>query len=102
MKGKSPLLLEPDFIAEGLRTYQTHTNHPRYFMQWSRRFIGLKPFLTLAVAGWKGYADVIRKPSCPAGLSSRPIAELRMDGCQRYTVTSIAEELKESNVTYNI
>ena len=61
MKGKSPLLLEPDFIAEGLRTYQTHTNHPRYFMQWSRRFIGLKLFLTLAVAGWKGYADVIRK-----------------------------------------
>ena len=61
MKGKSPLLLEPDFIAEGLRTYQTHTNHPRYFMQWSRRFIGLKLSLTLAVAGWKGYADVIRK-----------------------------------------
>ena len=61
MKGKSHLLLEPDFIAEGLRTYQTHTNHPRYFMQWSRRFIGLKLFLTLAVAGWKGYADVIRK-----------------------------------------
>jgi glutamate/tyrosine decarboxylase-like PLP-dependent enzyme len=61
MKGKNPLLLEPDFIAEGLRTCQTHTNHPRYFMQWSRRFIGLKPFLTLAVAGWKGYADVSRK-----------------------------------------
>ena len=61
MKGKSHLLLEPDFIAEGLRTYQTHTNHPRYFMQWSRRFIGLKLFLTLAVAGWKDYADVIRK-----------------------------------------
>lgn len=61
MKGKSHLLLEPDFIAEGFRTYQTHTNHPRYFMQWSRRFIGLKLFLTLAVAGWKGYADVIRK-----------------------------------------
>ena len=61
MKGKSPLLLEPDFIAEGLRTYQTHTNHPRYFMQWSRRFIGLKLSLTLAVSGWKGYADVIRK-----------------------------------------
>jgi len=61
MKGKIPLLLEPDFIAEGLRTYQTHTNHPRYFMQWSRRFIGLKLSLTLAVAGWKGYADIIRK-----------------------------------------
>jgi glutamate/tyrosine decarboxylase-like PLP-dependent enzyme len=29
-------------------------------MQWSRRFIGLKLFLTLLVAGWDGYADVIR------------------------------------------
>lgn len=29
-------------------------------MQWSRRFIGLKVFLSLAVAGWDGYADVIR------------------------------------------
>jgi glutamate/tyrosine decarboxylase-like PLP-dependent enzyme len=29
-------------------------------MQWSRRFIGLKLFLTLLVAGWEGYAQVIR------------------------------------------
>ena len=29
-------------------------------LQWSRRFIGLKLFLTLLVAGWEGYADVIR------------------------------------------
>lgn len=29
-------------------------------MQWSRRFIGLKVFLSLAVAGWDGYADAIR------------------------------------------
>lgn len=29
-------------------------------MQWSRRFIGLKVFLSLAVAGWEGYAEVIR------------------------------------------
>ncbi len=29
-------------------------------MQWSRRFIGLKLFLTLAVAGWEGYAETIR------------------------------------------
>jgi glutamate/tyrosine decarboxylase-like PLP-dependent enzyme len=30
-------------------------------MQWSRRFIGLKLFLTLAVAGWDGYAETIRE-----------------------------------------
>ena len=29
-------------------------------MQWSRRFIGLKVLLALAVAGWDGYASVLR------------------------------------------
>jgi glutamate/tyrosine decarboxylase-like PLP-dependent enzyme len=29
-------------------------------MQWSRRFIGLKLFLSLAVAGWRGYEESIR------------------------------------------
>ncbi|HYN22097.1 MAG TPA: aminotransferase class V-fold PLP-dependent enzyme [Thermoanaerobaculia bacterium] len=29
-------------------------------LQWSRRFIGLKVFLSLAVAGWKGYERAIR------------------------------------------
>jgi len=29
-------------------------------MQWSRRFTGLKVFLSLAVAGWDGYAAAIR------------------------------------------
>lgn len=30
-------------------------------LQWSRRFIGLKLFLSLAVAGWEGYAAVLRR-----------------------------------------
>jgi glutamate/tyrosine decarboxylase-like PLP-dependent enzyme len=29
-------------------------------LHWSRRFIGLKLFLSLAVASWDGYADVLR------------------------------------------
>jgi glutamate/tyrosine decarboxylase-like PLP-dependent enzyme/predicted nucleotidyltransferase len=29
-------------------------------MQWSRRFIGLKVLMSLAVAGWDGYAQVLR------------------------------------------
>ena len=33
----------------------------RRSMQWSRRFTGLKLFLALAVAGWDGYAEVIRR-----------------------------------------
>jgi glutamate/tyrosine decarboxylase-like PLP-dependent enzyme len=32
----------------------------RTSIQWSRRFIGLKVFLSLAVAGWDGYARVLR------------------------------------------
>lgn len=30
-------------------------------IQWSRRFIGLKVLLSLAVAGWDGYADALRR-----------------------------------------
>ena len=30
-------------------------------MQWSRRFAGLKAFLSLAVAGWSGYEQVLRR-----------------------------------------
>jgi len=32
----------------------------QHSIQWSRRFIGLKVFLALAVAGWDGYAAVVR------------------------------------------
>jgi glutamate/tyrosine decarboxylase-like PLP-dependent enzyme len=32
-------------------------------MQWSRRFIGLKLFLTLATTGWDGYARILRHQS---------------------------------------
>jgi glutamate/tyrosine decarboxylase-like PLP-dependent enzyme len=55
------------------RTFRTQTGYmPReaagmevvdpygHSMQWSRRFIGLKLFLTLAVAGWDGYAETLR------------------------------------------
>jgi glutamate/tyrosine decarboxylase-like PLP-dependent enzyme len=30
-------------------------------LQWSRRFIGLKIFMSLAVAGWEGYAATLRQ-----------------------------------------
>jgi glutamate/tyrosine decarboxylase-like PLP-dependent enzyme len=32
----------------------------RTTMQWSRRFIGLKVFLSLLVAGWEGYEQALR------------------------------------------
>lgn len=37
-------------------------------MQWSRRFIGLKLWLTLAVAGWDGYAAALRHQAAMADL----------------------------------
>jgi glutamate/tyrosine decarboxylase-like PLP-dependent enzyme len=42
-------LVETDQIVEPHRTT----------IQWSRRFIGLKLFLTLLVAGWEGYEEAI-------------------------------------------
>jgi glutamate/tyrosine decarboxylase-like PLP-dependent enzyme len=42
--------------AEGLAIVDPYAHS----MQWSRRFIGLKVFLSLAVAGWAGYASSVR------------------------------------------
>jgi glutamate/tyrosine decarboxylase-like PLP-dependent enzyme len=42
--------------AAGLDVIDPYTHS----MQWSRRAIGLKVFLSLAVAGWEGYATAIR------------------------------------------
>lgn len=44
-------------------------------MQWSRRFIGLKVFLSLAVAGWEGYAEAIRHQTAMGDLLRRRLRE---------------------------
>jgi glutamate/tyrosine decarboxylase-like PLP-dependent enzyme len=49
----APYMPSPSEAAE---SYDPYTRS----MQWSRRFIGLKVFLSLAVAGWDGYAATIR------------------------------------------
>ena len=46
-------------------------------MQWSRRFIGLKLFLSLAVAGWEGYAEAIRQQTA---MGDRLRERLRAEG----------------------
>lgn len=43
--------------AEGLDIVDPYAHS----MQWSRRFTGLKLFLSLAVAGWEGYARCVRE-----------------------------------------
>ncbi len=42
--------------ARGMETAEAYESS----LQWSRRFIGLKLFLAVAVAGWDGYAETIR------------------------------------------
>ena len=44
-------------------------------MQWSRRFTGLKVFLSLAVAGWDGYAEAIRHQTRMGDLLREKLAE---------------------------
>jgi glutamate/tyrosine decarboxylase-like PLP-dependent enzyme len=44
-------------------------------IHWSRRFIGLKIFLALAVAGWDGYADVLRHMAKMGNELRRALAE---------------------------
>jgi glutamate/tyrosine decarboxylase-like PLP-dependent enzyme len=48
-------------------------------MQWSRRFIGLKVFLSLAVAGWEGYEAAVRHQTAMGG---RLRERLREEGWQ--------------------
>ena len=48
-------------------------------MQWSRRFSGLKLFLSLAVAGWEGYAAALRHQAAMGDLLR---AALARDGWQ--------------------
>jgi glutamate/tyrosine decarboxylase-like PLP-dependent enzyme len=42
--------------AEGIQTADPYESS----MHWSRRFIGLKVLLSLAVIGWEGYAELVR------------------------------------------
>jgi len=59
--------------AAGLDVVDPHMHS----MQWSRRFIGLKVFLSLAVAGWQGYAEAVDHMAAMGGLLRH---ELRLDG----------------------
>ncbi|HEX4064999.1 MAG TPA: aminotransferase class V-fold PLP-dependent enzyme [Acidobacteriaceae bacterium] len=64
------LTRHPDILSRSFATAtaympkeaeRMHATDPfSHSLQWSRRFIGLKLFLSLAVAGWDGYADTIR------------------------------------------
>ncbi len=68
--------------AEGMEVTDPYIHS----MQWSRRFIGLKVFLTLAVAGWDGYAAAIRHQAAMGDLLRR---ELRENGWEVVNPTEL-------------
>jgi glutamate/tyrosine decarboxylase-like PLP-dependent enzyme len=47
----------------------------RTTMQWSRRFIGLKLFMSLMVAGWRGYEETIRHQTAMGDLMRDELEE---------------------------
>lgn len=55
--------------ASGLNVVDPYTHS----IQWSRRFIGLKVFLSLAVAGWEGYSEVIQHQTAMGELLRREL-----------------------------
>lgn len=61
------LTRHPDVLEKTFHTGAPYLPEPgevvnpyTHSLQWSRRFIGLKLWLSLAVAGWDGYAAVLR------------------------------------------
>jgi glutamate/tyrosine decarboxylase-like PLP-dependent enzyme len=57
--------------ALGLDVVDPHAHS----LQWSRRFIGLKVFLSLMVAGWDGYASALRHQTAMGELLRRELTE---------------------------
>jgi glutamate/tyrosine decarboxylase-like PLP-dependent enzyme len=68
----------PDILGKTFRTQNAYMPRDaagleivdpyQHSMQWSRRFIGLKVFLSLLTAGWDGYAAVIRHQTAMGAL----------------------------------
>jgi aromatic-L-amino-acid/L-tryptophan decarboxylase len=57
--------------GQGLST----TDPFSHSIQWSRRFIGLKAFLSLAVAGWDGYARVLEHQTAMGAVLRKKLEE---------------------------
>jgi glutamate/tyrosine decarboxylase-like PLP-dependent enzyme len=58
---------ETSYMPRESRDFGVHDPY-NHSMQWSRRFIGLKVFLSLAVAGWEGYRAAIRHQTAMGAL----------------------------------
>ena len=72
----------PDVAADAFRvsaSYMPDSNAENDFYlnsaQWSRRFLGLRLFLSLGAAGWEGYADHVNHARSLADQFTRKIVE---------------------------
>ncbi len=88
---RHPEMLERTFAVDAgyMPTAETATpvlEPHRSSMQWTRRFIGLKLFLTLLVAGWEGYEETIRNMVRLGGVLRVKLAE---DGWRAVNVTPL-------------
>jgi glutamate/tyrosine decarboxylase-like PLP-dependent enzyme len=61
------------YMPRESREFGVHDPY-NHSMQWSRRFIGLKVFLSLAVAGWEGYRAAIRQQTAMGALMREELA----------------------------
>ena len=89
---RHPGLLERTFrVATGYMPHvagQTMGDPYAHTMQWSRRFIGLKVFLALAVAGWEGYEQAIRHQTAMGDLLRRAPGRGGLDGGERHAAAA--------------
>ncbi len=74
---KHPSMLSAAFqVATGYMPSNVASRDPYVTsVQWSRRFVGLRLFLSLAVAGWSGYGEHVERSVELAGLLRERIAE---------------------------
>jgi glutamate/tyrosine decarboxylase-like PLP-dependent enzyme len=103
-----------NYMPRESREFGTHDPY-NHSMQWSRRFIGLKVFLSLAVAGWEGYRAAVRHQTAMGALlreeleasmwkvvnrTPLPVAcfvdETQPEGAQAHYLAEIAREVVTS------
>jgi glutamate/tyrosine decarboxylase-like PLP-dependent enzyme len=67
--------VENAYMPRAVETEHDISSPYEHSMQWSRRFTGLKVFLSLLVAGWDGYAQAIRQQTAMGALLRRELAQ---------------------------
>jgi glutamate/tyrosine decarboxylase-like PLP-dependent enzyme len=70
------LLVDTFHVTTGYMPSSNRDDPYTISMQWSRRFLGLRLFLSLAVAGWSGYAEHVERTIALANELARQVAML--------------------------